>query len=104
MEREEALRLLWEWEDTSGEKTISDFRGVDLSEANLRGVVLHKVVPNKLDPFSVGVKYRVNLSGANLREADLSGVKRLTQLQIDSAVGDRDTDLPPELSRPDDWR
>ena len=52
-----------------------------------------------------------NLLEANLKEADLSGAflqeitkERLTQTQIDEAVGNDATKLPDHLQRPPHWR
>lgn len=46
----------------------------------------------------------VNLQFANVRGADLSGAKNLTQKQINSAEGDKDTKLPSSFTRPASWK
>jgi uncharacterized protein YjbI with pentapeptide repeats len=74
-----------------------DRRGADLAGGNLRGADLR------------GASLRgACLIGADLRAADLSGADLtgslfLTQAQLDAAMGDRDTQLPPSLTRPGHW-
>ncbi len=60
----------------------SDLAGADLTEADLCGASL----------------WRANLCGA-----DLSRSLYLTQLQVNEAVGNRVTLLPPGLERPRQW-
>jgi uncharacterized protein YjbI with pentapeptide repeats len=60
----------------------ADLRGADLSVADLRGA---------------------DLRGANLSRADLSKSFFLIQTQVESAIGDRQTRLPPSVTRPDHW-
>ena len=70
----------------------TDFRGsyliaTDMRKANLKGV---------------------DFIGADLRDADLSGANLstsmfLTQMQINSAKGDKETILPAYLKRPSHW-
>lgn len=43
------------------------------------------------------------MQGSSLHFANLSGAYNLTQTQIDSAEGDAETRLPPDLTRPDHW-
>lgn len=45
----------------------------------------------------------IDLSGADLRRADLSGAKGLSQSQIESAYGNKDTNLPPGLKILANW-
>jgi len=76
------------------EADLSDARldGANLSGADLSGAVLDRA------DFA-GAKFGgVNLSGASLREA-----RNLTQMQIDEALGDALTALPPHLVRPKGW-
>jgi uncharacterized protein YjbI with pentapeptide repeats len=44
-----------------------------------------------------------DLYGVALHGADLSGVRGLTQAQLDHACGDDRTTLPPGLARPASW-
>jgi hypothetical protein len=60
----------------------ADLRGADLNVADLRGA---------------------DLRGADLREADLTHSFFLIQAQIETAVGDLATKLPPSLVRPAHW-
>ncbi|MGI8694993.1 MAG: pentapeptide repeat-containing protein [Geodermatophilaceae bacterium] len=77
-------------------------RDADLSGSNLRGAYL-------ITADLTGADLRAaDLTGADLRAADLSGADLsgsffLTQSQVDSAVGDSATRLPPTLSRPTHW-
>jgi hypothetical protein len=65
-----------------------------------------------LGPEKPGLSLQgANLLEANLKEADLSGAflqeitkERLTQTQIDEAVGNDATKLPDHLQRPPHWR
>jgi uncharacterized protein YjbI with pentapeptide repeats len=65
-----------------------------------------------LGPEKPGLSLQgANLLEANLKEADLSGAflqeitkERLTQTQIDEAVGNDATKLPDYLQRPAHWR
>ena len=79
--------------------------GFGLQGANLAGANLHEV---NLERANLGW---ANLLEANLKEADLSGAflqeitkERLTQTQIDEAVGNDATKLPDRLQRPPHWR
>ena len=79
--------------------------GFGLQGANLAGANLHEV---NLERANLGW---ANLLEANLKEADLSGAflqeitkERLTQTQIDEAVGNDATKLPDHLQRPPHWR
>jgi uncharacterized protein YjbI with pentapeptide repeats len=70
----------------------SDLRGAYLIGANLRGSDLTAVDLLGAD-----------LRGAQLHNADLSKALYLTQPQINAAEGDRNTLLPPRLTRPAHW-
>jgi uncharacterized protein YjbI with pentapeptide repeats len=61
--------------------------GADLSEADLRLADL------------LGADFR----DADLRGTDLTSSLFLIQSQLDAAKGDRDTKLPPSLTRPKQW-
>jgi hypothetical protein len=69
-----------------------DLKGADLSGASLRGARL------------IGADLRgADLRGADLRGADLSESIFLTQSQLDAAMGDLPTRLPPALTSPAHW-
>ncbi|MBI3443887.1 MAG: pentapeptide repeat-containing protein [Magnetospirillum sp.] len=64
-------------------------RGTDLSGARLTGAK------------TAGADFKgANMMGADLREADLSRAENLTQAQIDKAICDKATRLPPGVFRP----
>ena len=75
----------------------SDLSGAWLAKANLTGAWL---VRAKLTGAVLG---GANLTGAHLEEVDLTAVVGLTQVQLDSAHGDRTTLLPDNLQRPTSW-
>ncbi|WP_318503385.1 pentapeptide repeat-containing protein [Bacillus sp. T3] len=77
-------------------------RGADLRGANLRGALLIAA-----DLKGADLRY-CDLIGADLRDANLSGANLtgsifLTQVQVNSAKGDKQTKLPPSLRRPEHW-
>jgi hypothetical protein len=79
--------------------------GANLAGANLREANLERA--NPLEANLAGA----NLAEAHLKEADLSGAflqeitkERLTQTQIDEALGNDATKLPDHLQRPPHWR
>ena len=89
------LQFLYESSLLGPEKPGLSLQGANLREASLAEASL------------VGA----NLRKANLKEADLSGAflqeitkERLTQTQIDEAVGNDATKLPDHLQRPPHWR
>ena len=77
-------------------------RGADLRGANLRGAYL-------IGADLRGANLRLadligaDLRGADLRGADLTGSIFLTQFQVNGALGDLATGLPPALARPTHW-
>ena len=73
------MRPGWSWRRPIPWCSLSgaNLRGANLSDANLQGV---------------------NLSDANLQETILTGVKGLTQEQLDRACGDAETKLPHGLT------
>ena len=81
---------------------MADLSDADLSDArldgaNLSGADLSEALLDRAD--FAGAKFGgVNLSGASLLEA-----RNLTQDQIDEALGDALTVLPPHLTRPEGW-
>ncbi|MEC1260323.1 pentapeptide repeat-containing protein [Bacillus swezeyi] len=78
-------------------------KGADLQGADLRGAFL-------IAADLRGSNMRMtDLIGADLRDADLSGANLLgsiflTQVQVNSAKGDRKTQLPPALKTPEHWQ
>jgi uncharacterized protein YjbI with pentapeptide repeats len=95
-----------------GDLSLMDLRGANLSGADLRRVKFHRTALSEADLsralLTEGDLYGAELSGANLSGTNLSRVDLrltlgLTQEQVDSAIGDRATQLPPELNRPDTW-
>jgi hypothetical protein len=99
------LQFLYESSLLGPEKPGLSLQGANLREANLAGANLHEV---NLERANLGW---ANLLEANLKEADLSGAflqeitkERLTQTQIDEALGNDATKLPDHLQRPPHWR
>jgi uncharacterized protein YjbI with pentapeptide repeats len=76
--------------------------GADLRGANLRGARLIGAVLKRAD-LRVADVTGVDLRDADLSGADLGGALFLVQSQLDAAHGDRDTTLPPALTRPAHW-
>ncbi len=80
----------------------ADFAEQDLRGADLSGALL---VEADLREADLG---GADLRDADLRDADLSGAHLggalfLSQFQVNSAVGDEHTELPPRLTRPGHW-
>lgn len=80
----------------------ADLKRVDLRGENLRGAYLIAADLRGIDLNGV------NFIGADLRDADLRGANLtnsifLTQAQINSAKGDKNTKIPLALSRPRHW-
>ena len=87
---------------TRADLTAADLWDADLSDArldgaNLSGADLTEALLDRAD-FA-----NAKLAGANLSGASLQEVRNLTQSQIEEAVGDVFTLLPPHLSRPEAW-
>ena len=89
-----------------------DLRGTDLAGKDLRRTRL--AAPSLRGALLIGADLRnadlsfADLTGADLRGARLGGTGLgtslfLTQPQLDSALGDSRTRLPPPLSRPPHW-
>jgi hypothetical protein len=95
----------------------ASLRGANLAGANLEGADLSRA---DLEwAWSKGANFegawflkaklgRANLEGADLSGADLAGAdlstaKGLTQEQLNSAEGDKDTKIPEGLTRPEHW-
>src|SRR5829696_5677054 len=88
----------------------------DLSEAELMSADLESAKPVRANLFRADLM-RANLTGANLTgadltQADLSGADlsgadlstaRLTQEEVEPAIGDENTRLPPDIKPPAHW-
>jgi uncharacterized protein YjbI with pentapeptide repeats len=84
-----------------------DLIGANLREANLRGVNLRGALLIASDLRGADMR-STDLIGADLRDADLTGANLkgsifLTQVQVNSAKGDRNTILPQSLRVPEHW-
>ncbi len=77
-------------------------RGADLRGANLRGAYLIGADLRGADLRNADV-IGVDFRDADLRGAMLTGALFLVQSQLDAAVGDAATVLPPTLARPAHW-
>jgi uncharacterized protein YjbI with pentapeptide repeats len=80
----------------------ANLKGADLRGANLRGAYL--IAADLRDADLRGA----DLIGADFRDTDLRGADLtesifLTQAQMNAAIGDEFTKLPPALSRPEQW-
>jgi uncharacterized protein YjbI with pentapeptide repeats len=76
----------------------ADLSYTTLSGADLRGAYLGYANLSRANLS--GAK----LSGAKLRWADLKSAEGLTQEQVDSAIGDSNTQLPENLHMPESWK
>ncbi|HEX4246820.1 MAG TPA: pentapeptide repeat-containing protein [Pseudonocardia sp.] len=89
--------------DRSGADLIGrKLRGADLRGANLRGTYLIGADLRRADLRGADL-IGADLRGADLRGADLTESLFLTQFQVNGALGDRATGLPPALVRPAHW-
>lgn len=75
----------------------TDFSDARLDGANLSGADLSEALLDRADFASA------KLGGANFAGASLQDARNLTQGQIDEALGDALTVLPPYLTRPEGW-
>ncbi|MFJ6536699.1 pentapeptide repeat-containing protein [Paenarthrobacter sp. NPDC091711] len=85
----------------------ADLMGADLANqrlcgSDLRGAYLIGANLTNSDLTAVDL-LGADLRGARLHNADLSKALYLTQPQINAAEGDRNTLLPPQLTKPDHW-
>jgi uncharacterized protein YjbI with pentapeptide repeats len=97
--------------------TETDLVGADIAEANLFGADLSgaRLYYPGAPPWAEDLSEasgaspweatwgEADLRGADLREADLSGVRYVTQEQLEKAIGDESTKLPPGLKPPAHW-
>lgn len=93
--------------DSVDETNPKDYFGKHLKKANLNGKNLSMALMIAANLEGCSLK-RTNFLGADLRDAnikntDLSGSVFLTQMQINSAKGNRNTKLPKNLSHPESW-
>ncbi|KZZ83971.1 pentapeptide repeat-containing protein [Bacillus sp. SJS] len=84
-----------------------DYIGAKLKGANLMGASLRGALLIAADLRNADMRL-ADMIGADLRDADLSGADLrgsifLTQVQVNSARGDRETKLPDGLKKPDHW-
>jgi len=85
----------------------ADLAGADLRDADLRGASLRSALLVGADLQGADLRL-ADFTGADMRGADLSGADLsmslfLSQAQVESAVGDGETRLPPWLARPRHW-
>lgn len=92
---------------------VADLRGAHLEGADLRGVRLDRADLRGAHLNGASLEFAIlssvylsdaDLTGAYLRGADLKDANILTQAQVDSAIGNRDTKLPPGLVMPKSWK
>jgi uncharacterized protein YjbI with pentapeptide repeats len=86
----------------------ADLSGADLGRTDLSGANLAGADLDHAD-LSGAVLIGADLSGADLGRANLTAASlrlamNLTQQQIDSANGNKDTQLPPGLVMPESWK
>jgi hypothetical protein len=74
----------------------ANLEGATFNGANLRGARFNNAIFSKNTRFD-----QADLTGANFQKADLREVLGLTQTQIDSAMTDNDTKLPPYVQNTD---
>jgi hypothetical protein len=76
--------------------------GADLRRADLRAASLIRTDLRGSD-LRLADLLGADLRGADLRSANLSDAMFVTQAQVQAAIIDRGTTLPPALVRPPDW-
>jgi hypothetical protein len=84
-------------QDLAGRRLEGDLRGCSLRGALLIGADLSGADLTEADLLGA------DLRGADLRGADVSSALFLTQPQVNTALGDDATVLPPALPRPGHW-
>lgn len=89
LQRSDLKRAFMQGADLSG----ADLSDADLTQAELPGANLSGAVLNNAE-----------LRDACFDDADLSLANGLTQLQVNSAIGNLSTKLPNHLSRPASWK
>lgn len=103
--------ICWKLCDSLGTKysnsSVSDYMGKDLRNRNLTGkdFSMSFLIAANLEG---AILYGANFLGADMRDVkikntDLSKCLFLTQQQINSALGNSRTQIPPHIKRPDSW-
>ena len=92
------IGVAWRGGDLAGRR----LQGADLRRADLRGACLIRADLRGADLRQADL-LGADLRGADLRSANLVDAIFLTQAQVQAAVGDRRTALPPVLKRPPHW-
>ena len=92
---------------SSGKEGSRDYIGRDFRRSNLDGkdFSMSLLIAANLAGCSLGGTnfLGADLRDADIRNADLSKSLFLTQMQINSAIGDSRTMLPPYIHRPEGW-
>jgi hypothetical protein len=95
------------WPNRTRDRRGGDYIGSDLRRANVRGASLRGAYLIGADLRGADLRdadlLGTDLRAADLRGADLTGCLFLTQPQVEAAVGDRTTRIPPSLERPATW-
>lgn len=90
-----------------GKKTSMDYMGKDLHGKNLAGTdfsMSYLIAANLEKADLRGANFLgADMRDANIKDTDLSRSLFLTQMQINSAKGNRRTKLPVYISRPEEW-
>ncbi|MNP66429.1 Serine/threonine-protein kinase B [compost metagenome] len=94
-------------QNNKNSKIRKDFLGANLKGANLRGMNLRGALLIAANLRNADLR-KVDFIGADLRDADLSGADLkgcifLTQAQVNSAKGNKETRLPRYVKLPDHW-
>lgn len=96
------------WAHRDLDLSAADLIGKSLVGADLRGVCLRGALAVGADLRGADLRgadlLGTDVRGADLGGADLSGALFLTQAQLVSANGDRETRLPPDRERPGHWQ
>lgn len=81
--------------------------GANFFRANLAGAFLIQANLVQANFFRADLTgadlFRADLANADLERADLTGVRDLTQEQLEQAIGDATTKLPEGFTRPASW-
>lgn len=85
-----------------------DYSGQDFNRGNLDGRDLSMTLMIAANLEACSLKRTIllgaDMRGANLKDTDLSESVFLTQMQINSAIGNSNTKIPVYLSRPNSWQ
>lgn len=98
-----AAENLPRWARPGADRVGAKLAGIDLRGADLRGALLIAVDLAGADLRWADV-LGADLRDANVRGADLSAAIYLTQVQVNSAMGNAETKLPEGFDRPTHWR